>query len=96
MSDDNKNTGAGEHYQELNRRTFLGETGRVLSMALASAGVFYEFIDHIANCFDVSTEVRQHFTNSRVEFLKAIRAAIDPRIEKLSAKTEQGSRIAVE
>jgi len=48
MSDDDKNVVAGEHHQELNRRKFLGETGRVLSMALASAGVFYEFIDHIA------------------------------------------------
>jgi hypothetical protein len=56
----------------------------------------HELIDHFANCFDVPTEVRQHFTNSRVEFLKAIRAAIDHRIEKLSAKTEQGSRIPVE
>ena len=35
--------------QELSRRAFLRETGRTLSMALASAGVFYEFIDQIAH-----------------------------------------------
>src|SRR6266851_5910868 len=34
--------------QKLSRREFLGETGLTLSMALASAGVFYEFIDHLA------------------------------------------------
>jgi len=56
----------------------------------------HAFIDQIANCFDVPTEVRQHFINSRVEFLKGIRAAIDHRIEKLSAKTQHGSKIAVE
>ena len=56
----------------------------------------HEFIDQIAKCFDVPTEVREHFTNSRVEFLKAIRAAIDHRIEKLSVKTDRGSRIPVE
>lgn len=56
----------------------------------------HAFIDQIANCFDVPAEVREHFVNSRVEFLKGIRAVIDHRIEKLSAKTQHGSKIAVE
>ena len=56
----------------------------------------HAFIDQLANCFDVPGEVREHFVNSRVEFLKAIRAAIDHRIEKLSAKSQHGSKIAVE
>jgi hypothetical protein len=56
----------------------------------------HAFIDQIANCFDVPPAVRQHFVNSRVEFLKGIRAAIDHRIEKLSAKVQHGSKIAVE
>jgi len=56
----------------------------------------HAFIDHIANCFDVPAEVCQHFTNSRVEFLKGIRAAIDHRIERLSATQQHGSKIAVE
>src|SRR5260370_10771047 len=34
--------------QQLSRREFLEETGRTLSMAMASAGVFSEFIDHLA------------------------------------------------
>src|SRR5258708_21946349 len=47
MTDNEENVFA-EHYRELSRREFLAETGRTLSMALASAGVFYEFIDHLA------------------------------------------------
>ncbi|GLV61097.1 hypothetical protein KDH_79140 [Dictyobacter sp. S3.2.2.5] len=52
MTNDKENVFAGEqrgkHHQELSRREFLAETGRTLSMALASAGVFYEFIDNLA------------------------------------------------
>jgi hypothetical protein len=58
--------------------------------------VCQEVLDHVGKVFAVSPEVKQHLTNSRVEFLKAIRAAIDQRIENLSAKAQQGSRIAVE
>jgi len=58
--------------------------------------VCHEFMDHVAKVFEVSPAVKQHLMNSRVEFLKAIRAALDQRIENLSAKTQQGSRIAVE
>ena len=36
-------------HQEMSRRAFLAGTGRTLSMALASAGVFYEFINQIAH-----------------------------------------------
>lgn len=59
--------------------------------------VCHEVIDHFAKVFEVSPAVKQHLTNSRVEFLKAIRAAIDQRIERLSASAQPGgSRIAVE
>lgn len=58
--------------------------------------VCHEIADHLAKCFDVSPAVRQHLTNSRIEFLKAIRAVIDQRIERLSSKEQRGSRIAVE
>jgi hypothetical protein len=56
----------------------------------------HEVMDQVAKCFDISPAVRQHLTNSRVEFLKAIRAVIDSRIERLSSTPQQGSRIAVE
>jgi hypothetical protein len=58
--------------------------------------VCHEVFDHFSKCFEISPPVRQHLTNSRVEFLKAIRAVIDQRIENLSSKPKQGSRIAVE
>jgi hypothetical protein len=48
MPHDDENAFVGQDHQELSRRAFLVETGRTLSMALASAGVFYELIDHLA------------------------------------------------
>jgi len=44
----------------------------------------------------VPEEVQEHFKNSRIEFLKGIRAIIDSRIEKLSSATQRGAKIAVE
>lgn len=58
--------------------------------------VCHEILDHLGKCFEVSPAVRQHLTNSRVEFLKAVRAVIDQRIERLSRTEQQGSRITVE
>jgi len=40
--------------------------------------------------------MKQHLANSRIEFLKAIREVIDERIEHLSMKSQQGTKIAVE
>src|ERR1700730_3704890 len=48
MQNDDENVLSEQQLQKLSRREFLVETGRTLSMALASAGVFYEFIDHLA------------------------------------------------
>ncbi len=55
-----------------------------------------EIVDRFEKVFDVPPAVREHLTNSRVEFLKAVRAVIDQRIENLSARTQHGSHIAVE
>jgi len=56
----------------------------------------HEVIDHVAKLLEVSPAVKQHLNNSRMEFLKAIRAVIDQRIEHLSGSAQQGSKIAVE
>jgi hypothetical protein len=40
--------------------------------------------------------VHEHFTNSRIEFLKGIRAIIDGRIEHLAQAGRRGTKIAVE
>jgi hypothetical protein len=55
-----------------------------------------EILDHLHECFHVSPAVRQHLSNSRIEFLKAIRGVIEQRIEHLSNSGQRGAKIAVE
>ena len=55
-----------------------------------------EMLDHVREVFGVPPEVREHFNNSRIEFLKGIRAVIDSRIEHLSKASQPGTKIAVE
>jgi hypothetical protein len=55
-----------------------------------------EVLDQVRQVFGVSPEVKEHFTNSRIEFLKGIRAVIDSRIEHLSKAGAPGTKIAVE
>ncbi|HUN62214.1 MAG TPA: hypothetical protein VMU53_09495 [Candidatus Sulfotelmatobacter sp.] len=55
-----------------------------------------EVIDNLQKAFGVPPEVRDHFNNSRIEFLKGIRAIIDSRIEHLSKPSTHGTKIAVE
>ena len=55
-----------------------------------------EVLDQFREAFGVSPKVREHFTNSRIEFLKGIRAVIDSRIEHLSNPGQRGTKIAVE
>ncbi len=56
----------------------------------------HEVMDRVRECLGVSPAVQQHLTNSRIELLKAIRAAIDQRIQNLSSKGQQGTKVAVE
>lgn len=55
-----------------------------------------EAVDRIAAVFQVPPEVRQHLTNARIEVLKAMRAAINRRIEHLSGAGAQGTKVTVE
>ncbi|HYU46310.1 MAG TPA: hypothetical protein VEK84_09055 [Terriglobales bacterium] len=55
-----------------------------------------ETLDHLRDCLGVSPAVREHFTNSRIEFLKAIRAVIDERIQHISSTSQPGTKVAVE
>ncbi len=55
-----------------------------------------EIMSHLRDCLGVSPAVQQHLTNSRVEFLKAVRALLDTRIERLSKAGQQGTKISVE
>jgi hypothetical protein len=56
----------------------------------------YEVMDFIRTRLGVSPAVRQHLSNSRVEFLKAIREVIDEKIEHLSKVAQPGTKIPVE
>ena len=55
-----------------------------------------EVVDQMRDFLGVSPQVREHFTNSRIELLKGIRALIDSRIEQLSKASPAGTKIAVE
>ena len=55
-----------------------------------------EVIDTVREFVGVSPAVRQHLSNSRVEFLKAIRQVIDERIDHLSGQAQKGTKVAVE
>ena len=55
-----------------------------------------EVLDRLHECFDVPPTVRKHLTNSRIEFLKAIREAIDHRIDRLSNPAPRGAKIAID
>jgi hypothetical protein len=55
-----------------------------------------EALERLQECFGVSPAVRRHLTNSRLEFLKAIRAVIDERIEHLSSTEQRGTKVSVE
>ena len=43
-----------------------------------------------------SDAAREHFRNSRLEFLKAVRTLIDERIERLTRAGQPGTKISVE
>ncbi len=55
-----------------------------------------EVLDQFRENFGISENVREHFTTSRIEFLKGIRAVIDNRIESLGKAGQRGTKIAVE
>jgi hypothetical protein len=55
-----------------------------------------EIVNQFREAFGVSPKVKEHFTNSRIEFLKGIRAVIDSRIEHLSNAGQRGTKIGVE
>ncbi len=77
-------------------------------MEETKTGTGTEHAHHGPGCFYCSTArpilrqmwsdaTRDHFRNSRVEFLKGIRSLLDDRIERLSRKEEsKGTHVTVE
>jgi hypothetical protein len=72
------------------------------SQSIASEQVVYEPCpcQEIANAMrkflGISPAVQMHLTNSRVEFLKAVREILNERIEYLSSQGQKGTKVAVE
>jgi hypothetical protein len=55
-----------------------------------------EIVETVREYLGISPAVRQHLSNSRVEFLKALREMLDARIEHLSSQPQKGTKVAVE
>ena len=55
-----------------------------------------EALDHLRDRLGLSPAVWKHLANSRIELLKAIRAAIDERIERVSRTSQRGTKVTVE
>ena len=55
-----------------------------------------EIVDTVREYLGISPAARQHLSNSRVEFLKAIREMLNARIEHLSSQAQKGTKVAVE
>ena len=55
-----------------------------------------EVLEQVRAHLSLSPEIHEHFANSRIEFLKGIRAIIDSRIEHRSRTSQRGAKIAVD
>ena len=55
-----------------------------------------ELTEAISELLGFSPTVKQHLHNSRIEFLKALREAINAKIDRLSNQTQKGTKVAVE
>jgi hypothetical protein len=55
-----------------------------------------QIADGIRQLLGVPESAKQHLANSRVEFLKALRAVLDARIEHLSGQAAKGTKVAIE
>lgn len=55
-----------------------------------------EVVNTLREVLGISPAVRQHLTNSRIEFLKAIREVLDQRIDHLSSQDQKGTKVTVE
>jgi hypothetical protein len=55
-----------------------------------------QIADAVRECIGIPSAAKQHLTNSRVEFLKALREMLNARIEHLSSQAPKGTKVAVE
>ena len=56
-----------------------------------------EAVDRVKQVLSIRSDTaREHLRNSRLEFLKAVRAVVDDRIAHLSRSGEQGTKVTIE
>lgn len=55
-----------------------------------------EGLHHLADMVTPPQSARDHFRESRIEVLKGIRDIVDHRIDRLSRRQSQGSRVPVD
>lgn len=53
-------------------------------------------LDTLLRSLAPSEDVRQHFTNARIEVLKGLRGLIDERIQRLSTESQKGTSVPIE
>ena len=62
----------------------------------AICGCIRKGLETISNALTPPDAARKHFRESRIEFLRGIRELIDHRIDHLSRRGKEGTRITVE
>ncbi|MGP8246824.1 MAG: hypothetical protein ACLQVN_20185 [Bryobacteraceae bacterium] len=72
------------------------KTESAAGQAQAGPGCFFcgTVLPMLEHCWSEAT--RDHFRNSRVEFLKGIRSLLDQRIASLSKEERKGTHVTVE
>jgi hypothetical protein len=55
-----------------------------------------QIAEGIRQLLGVPVAAKRHLNNSRIEFLKALRAVLDARIEQLQGPAQKGTHVAVE
>ncbi len=53
-------------------------------------------LETISDAITPPEPARQHFRESRIEFLRGVRSVIDHRIDSLSRRNQSGTRVNVE
>jgi hypothetical protein len=77
--------------------TETGETGQTAKEQAESACKrVKQGLEDFVNMFLPPEEATKHFREARIEMLRGFRAILDARIEHLSSRGTQGTRVTVE
>jgi len=74
----------------------MNEQTEATATAQAAPCPCQQIAEGVRQLFGIPASAKQHITNSRIEFLKALRAMLDARIEQLQGPVQKGTHVAVE